>query len=168
MDSGSILLSSAWLGITEPACCPTLPSAAPTPSLGGMPTELGSIRLVVETMSAVERHEPGGSLMKTYSVRKTLRTLVQCQCACFADGPVIDGSVWDLSATGWRATMDRPVPIGLEKSVFMTLRDRNGCLPIFIDSAIVRWSEGRQTGWEITHIDDSTYARLTEFMAERE
>jgi hypothetical protein len=106
--------------------------------------------------------------MKTYSVRKTLRTLVQCQCACFADGPVIDGSVWDLSATGWRATMDRPVPIGLEKSVFMTLRDRNGCLPIFIDSAIVRWSEGRQTGWEITHIDDSTYARLTEFMAERE
>ncbi len=64
--------------------------------------------------------------------------------------------------------MDRPVPIGLEKSVFMTLRDGNGCHPVFIDSAIVRWSEGHHTGWEITCIDDSTHVRLTEFMAQRE
>jgi len=64
--------------------------------------------------------------------------------------------------------MDRPVPIDLEKSVFMTLRDGNGCLPIFIDSAIVRWSEDRHTGWEITRIDDITIARLTEFLAQHE
>lgn len=106
--------------------------------------------------------------MKQYAIRNTVRTRVQCQCSCFADGRVIDGSVWDLSATGWRASLDRPVPIGLEKSVLVTLRDGNGCLPIFIDSAIVRWSEGRHTGWEITGIDDSTHARLTEFMAKRE
>jgi|CXWL01.1.fsa_nt_gi hypothetical protein len=106
--------------------------------------------------------------MKQYAMRNTVRTPVQCECSCFADGAVINGRVWDLSATGWRATMDRPVPIGLEKSVFMTLRDGNGCRPIFIDSAIVRWSEGRHTGWEITRIDDSTIARLTEFMAQRE
>jgi hypothetical protein len=119
-------------------------------------------------MSGVEQHEPGGDLMKQYAIRNTGRTPVQCECSCFADSAVINGSVWDLSATGWRATMDRPVPIGLEKSVFMTLRDGNGCLPIFIDSAIVRWSEGRQTGWEITHIDDSAHTRLTEFMAQHE
>lgn len=106
--------------------------------------------------------------MKQYAIRNTGRTPVQCEFSCFADGAVINGSVCDLSTTGWRATMDRPVPIGLEKSVLMTLRDGNGCLPIFIDSAIVRWSEGRQTGWEITHIDDSAYARLTEFMAQHE
>lgn len=106
--------------------------------------------------------------MKQYAMRNTVRTPVQCEFSCFADGAVINGRVWDLSATGWRATMDRPVPIGLEKSVFMTLRDGNACLPIFIDSAIVRWSEGRHTGWEITRIDDGTIARLTEFMAQRE
>lgn len=119
-------------------------------------------------MSCVEQHEPGGSLIKHYAIRNTLRTPVQCQFSCFADGAVINGIVWDLSATGWRATVDRPVPIGLEKSVFMTLRDVKGCHPIFIDSAIVRWSEGHHTGWEITRIDDNTYARLTEFMEQRE
>ena len=106
--------------------------------------------------------------MKTYSVRKALRFPVQCQFVCFTDGAAINGIIWDLSVTGWRGTVDRPIPIGRGKSVLMTLRDGNGCLPIFIDSAIVRWSEGRQTGWEITHIDDSAYARLTEFMAQHE
>ncbi|MFO0699995.1 MAG: PilZ domain-containing protein [Nitrospira sp.] len=105
--------------------------------------------------------------MKQYAIRDTVRTPVQCQCSCFADGGVIGGSVWDLSATGWRSTLDQPVSIGLEKSVLMTLQDGDGCHPVFIDSAIVRWSEGRHAGWEITRIDDSTQARLTAFMAQR-
>ncbi len=106
--------------------------------------------------------------MKTYSVRKALRFPVQCQFVCFTDGAAINGIIWDLSVTGWRGTVDRPIPIGRGKSVLMTLRDVNGCHPVFIDSAIVRWSEGRHTGWEITHIDDSTHTRLTEFMAQHE
>jgi len=40
--------------------------------------------------------------MKQYAMRNTVRTPVQCEFSCFADGAVINGRVWDLSATGWR------------------------------------------------------------------
>jgi hypothetical protein len=106
--------------------------------------------------------------MKTYAVRTALRTPVQCQVSCFADGAVINGIVWDLSTTGWRATMDRPVPLGLEKSVFMTLRNGKDCHPIFLDAAIVRWTTGCDAGWEIMGIDELTQTRLTDFLEQCE
>ena len=106
--------------------------------------------------------------MKTYTVRNELRTPVHCQFSCFADGMVINGIVWDLSPTGWRATVDRPVPIGLQKSVFMTLRDGKGCHPIFIDSAIVRWANGCEAGWKITRREEWTRNRLAGFLQQWE
>jgi hypothetical protein len=106
--------------------------------------------------------------MKTYAVRQELRTAVHCQFSCFADDAVINGIVWDLSATGWRATMDRPVPLGLEKSVFMTLRNGKDCHPIFLDAAIVRWTNGCDAGWEITRREEWTSTRLTDFLEQCE
>lgn len=106
--------------------------------------------------------------MKTYTVRKEVRTSVHCQLSCFADGAVINGVVRDLSATGWRASMDRPIPIGLEQSVFMTLRNGKDCYPVFIDSAIVRWAEGHEAACEITRIDELTRTRLTAFLKQSE
>ena len=106
--------------------------------------------------------------MKTYTVRKKLRAPVHCQFYCFSDGSLINGIVRDLSATGWRATVDRPVPAGLEKHVFIALRDGQDCHPIFIDAAIVRWTDGREAGWEITRINELTHTRLTDFLEQCE
>lgn len=77
--------------------------------------------------------------MNTYSARKARRIPVHCQLFYFADGAVINGIVWNLLTTGWHATVDRSVPIGLEKSVFMTLPDGKACHPICIDSL---WDAG--------------------------
>lgn len=105
--------------------------------------------------------------MKTYTVRKKLRTPVPCQFY-FSDGSLINGIVRDLSATGWRATVDRPVPAGLEKHVVMALRDGQDGHPIFIDAAIVRWTDGREAGWEITGINELASTRLTAFLEQCE
>jgi len=35
---------------------------------------------------------------------------------------------------------------------------------ILVDAAVVRWSEGRDAGWEITRIDEEARARLNQFL----
>ena len=102
--------------------------------------------------------------MKAYTVRKELRTPVHCEFYCFSDGSLISGIVRELSATGWRVTVDRPVHVSLEQHVFVALHDGQDCHPLCIDSAIVRWTHGREAGWEITHINESTRTRLTTFL----
>lgn len=60
--------------------------------------------------------------MKTYAVRKELRTPVHCQFYCVTDDTfdtLLDGIVWDLSEIGGRVTVERPVPVGLE-SLFLS------------------------------------------------
>lgn len=106
--------------------------------------------------------------MKTYAVRQELRTPVHCQFYCFYDGTLTTGMVWDLSATGWRATADRPIPSGFETTVSMTLREGKECHHILIDSAIVRWTDGCDVGWEIMGIDELTQTRLADFLEQCE
>jgi hypothetical protein len=102
--------------------------------------------------------------MKTYEVRKKLRTPVHFQFCYFVDGTLANGIVWDLSETGWRATGERPVPVGTETTVYLTLHDGKRSNNIVIDAAVVRWSEGRDAGWEITRMDEASRARLADFV----
>jgi hypothetical protein len=60
------------------------------------------------------------------------------------------GTVWDLSRNGWRASGSHPVSVGLEMAV---------------DQAVVRWVDGFTFGLEILDIDDSRQARLENFLA---
>ena len=102
--------------------------------------------------------------MKTYAVRKKLRTPVHFQFCYFSDGTLANGVVWDLSETGWRATGEHPVAIGTETTVYLTLCDGKRSDNILIETAIVRWSKGRDAGWEITRMDEASRARLTDFV----
>lgn len=102
--------------------------------------------------------------MKTYSIRKKLRRRVQCRFCYFVDGTLANGMVWDLSETGWRATGERPVAVGTETTVYLTLRDGKRSDNILIDAASVRWSNGREAGWEIIRMDEASRARLTDFV----
>lgn len=102
--------------------------------------------------------------MKTYAVRRKLRTPVQCQFCYFGDGTLTNGIVWDLSGTGWRATSQQSVAVGIETTVYITLQNGNQSYNVLIDSAIVRWSNGREAGWEILKMDEANRTRLTDFV----
>ncbi len=106
--------------------------------------------------------------MKPYTVRKELRTPVQCQFYCVTDDTLIDGRVWDLSETGGRVTVERPVPVGLDKPIFLILPEGGNYQHILIHSAIVRWADGYEAGWEFMRMDEFDYARLINFLEQRE
>ena len=106
--------------------------------------------------------------MKTYAVRKQFRASVQGMVSYSADGTWITGKVWDLSQTGWRTTIQRPLPIGLETIVFLTLGEGEDIRHFLIESAIVRWSNGCHAGWEILRMDALSEGSLEEVMEQRE
>jgi hypothetical protein len=101
---------------------------------------------------------------RTYAVRKKLRVPVHCPFCYFCDGTLAKGMIWDLSETGWRATGERPVAVGTETTVYITLPDNGESKNILVDAAVVRWSEGRDAGWEIIRIDEEARARLDQFI----
>jgi hypothetical protein len=72
--------------------------------------------------------------------------------------------IWDLSETGWRATGDHPVAAGTETTVYLTLPDDGESRNILVDAAVVRWFEGRDSGWEITRMDEEGRVRLNHFL----
>ncbi|OQW30489.1 MAG: hypothetical protein A4E19_09235 [Nitrospira sp. SG-bin1] len=102
--------------------------------------------------------------MKTYAMRKRLRTPARCQFCYFCNGTLATGIVWDLSETGWRAAGERPVCVGTESTVYITLHDGNQSHNIIVDTAVVRWSDGHVAGWEITRMDEASRARLMDFL----
>lgn len=73
--------------------------------------------------------------------------------------------LWDLSVSGWRATGDHPVTQGMVMPVYIELpSDEGEPKYLLIDSAIVRWSSGRDAGWEIQTINEMSRARLNRFL----
>ena len=102
--------------------------------------------------------------MKTYAVRKKLRVPIRCQFHYFCDGTVANGMIWDISETGWRATGERPIPVGIETSVHLTLSVGTQSCHIVIDGAIIRWTKGRDAGWEITKIEETARQQLIDFV----
>ena len=102
--------------------------------------------------------------MKTYVVRKELRTSVQGMLSYPVNGIWTTGTVWDMSQMGFRTTGEHPLPIGLATMVFLTLGNGEELHHILIESAIVRWSEGRHTGWEILRMDALNHVILADVM----
>lgn len=102
--------------------------------------------------------------MKTYTIRKTLRTSAQCQLCYFCDGTLTTGLVWDLSEAGWRASGAYSLPAGAESTAYLTILEGGQAHNILIDAAVVRWSDGQVAGWEILRMDDASRARLTHLL----
>ena len=105
-------------------------------------------------------------MMRTYAVRNALRASVHCRFCYFGDGTLAHGIIWDLSETGWRATGAHPIPAGTETTVTITLSNGKQSRNIMIDQAVVRWSRGANTGWEITKMDETDRAYLMDFVAQ--
>jgi hypothetical protein len=106
--------------------------------------------------------------MKTYMLRKESRTPVQCQFYCATDDMLLNGMVWDISKTSIRVTVERPVPVGLRKPIVIALQEGENCHHLLINSAMVRWADGNEAGWEFMQMDDVDHMRLTYFLEQRE
>ena len=104
-------------------------------------------------------------MTETYAVRKEPRTSVRCSFCYFCDGALGEGTVWDLSKSGWRANGSIAVTPGSELTVYLKLSDESGSGHIPVEGATVRWVEGLNMGWEITKIEDAARTRLDEFLA---
>jgi len=103
-------------------------------------------------------------MTKNYAVRAGQRISVRCPFLYHGENFHGKGHLWDLSASGWRATGDHPVTSGMSMPVYLELADGGESKYLLIDSAIVRWSNGRDAGWEIQAIDTTSLARLKHFL----
>lgn len=106
----------------------------------------------------------GGHDEDLRAVRKTSRISVHCRFCYFGDGTLAHGTMWDLSETGWRATGTHPIEAGTKTSVTITIKAGAQSRNILIDEAVVRWSKGRNTGWQVITIDPASRELLMKFM----
>jgi hypothetical protein len=100
----------------------------------------------------------------TYVVRAGQRISIHCPFLYHGENFHGKGHLWDLSVSGWRATGDYPVTPGMSMPVYLELDDDGESKYLLIDSAFVRWSNGRDAGWEIRTIDATSRARLIRFL----
>lgn len=103
-------------------------------------------------------------MSKTYTPRKGLRLPTQCTFLYFWEGALMQGSLWDVSETGWRATMDQPLPAGTETTAYLALPDDSDSKYLIVDSATLRWSDGTMTGWKVERLDEAARERLQQYM----
>lgn len=105
-------------------------------------------------------------MAKKYTVRAGQRISTRYPFLYHGEGLHGKGHLWDLSISGWRAMGDHPVTKGMVMPVHIELPpDKGESKYLLIDSAIVRWSSGRDAGWEIQRISDVAQARLNEFLS---
>lgn len=101
-----------------------------------------------------------------YTIRSGQRISIRCSFLYHSDEFHGKGHLWDLSVSGWRSTVDQPVTAGMVMPVYLELPDGGESKYLMIESAMVRWSNGLDAGWEIVKIDAGSQARLTRFLEE--
>ena len=69
------------------------------------------------------------------------------------DEGVAEGTVWDLSSSGWRASGTAPVTVGMEMPVCLYLGNEKRW--VSIGRAAVRWVKGSNFGLEVVQTDPS-------------
>jgi hypothetical protein len=71
------------------------------------------------------------------------------------------GTIWNLSCTGWRLSGDLPMRRGESISLTVTLPNTQR---IEVPEAVVRWSRGQEFAVENVVIQSHTQARLQHYM----
>jgi hypothetical protein len=75
-----------------------------------------------------------------------------------------EGTVWNISAMGWRFSGNLPLRSGEICSLTVTLP---GCTKVYIAAAVVRWLRGEEYGVETLVMDEESQDNLDEYLAER-
>ena len=96
-----------------------------------------------------------------FTIRPYRRFLVQCSVT-YNSGPFQgQGTVWNLSCSGWRMSGDLPMRPGESLSLTVTLPNEQR---IEIPKAVVRWSRGQEFAVETVVIKPYTQARLAHYV----
>jgi PilZ domain len=96
-----------------------------------------------------------------FVLRPYRRFPVQCAVTYNAKPFQGQGTVWNLSCTGWRLSGDLPMRPGESLSLTVTLPNEQR---IEIPEAVVRWSRGQEFAVENLVIKPHTRARLQHFV----
>ncbi len=96
-----------------------------------------------------------------FSIRPFRRFPVQCSVTYNAGPFQGQGTVWNLSCTGWRLSGDLPMRPGETLSLTVTLPNEQH---ILIPHAVVRWSRGQEFAVENLAIETHTQARLQHYV----
>jgi hypothetical protein len=96
-----------------------------------------------------------------FSIRPYRRFPVQC-AVTYNTGPFQgQGTMWNLSCTGWRLSGDLPMRLGETLLLTVTLPNEQH---ILIPEAVVRWSRGQEFAVENLAIKPHTHARLQHYV----
>jgi hypothetical protein len=96
-----------------------------------------------------------------FSIRPFHRFPVQCAVNYHAGPFHGQGTVWNLSSTGWRLSGDLPMRPGETLSLTVTLPNEQH---ILIPVAVVRWSRGQEFAVENVAVERHTKARLEHYV----
>lgn len=96
-----------------------------------------------------------------FTIRPFRRFPVQCSVTYHAGPFQGQGTVRNLSCTGWRLSGDLPMRPGETISLTITLPNEQR---IEIPEAVVRWSRGQEFAVEIRSIELHTQARLQHYV----
>jgi len=96
-----------------------------------------------------------------FVLRPFRRFPVQCAVTYHAGPFHGQGTVWNLSCTGWRLSGDLPMRPGEALSLTVTLPNKQR---IVVPDAVVRWSRGQEFGIEMVETPKHTQARLIHYV----
>ena len=96
-----------------------------------------------------------------FTLRPYRRFPVQCSVTYNAGPFQGQGTIWNLSCTGWRLSGDLPMRPGDTLSLTVTLPNEQH---ILIPEAVVRWSRGRDFAVENIFVERHTHARLQHYV----
>lgn len=105
--------------------------------------------------------EPPCEALMPFSIRPYRRFPVHCSVTYNAGPFQGQGTVWNLSCTGWRLSGDLPMRPGETLSLTVTLPNEQ-CIEI--PEAIVRWSRGQEFAVETVKIEQHAQARLQHYV----
>jgi hypothetical protein len=96
-----------------------------------------------------------------FSIRLFRRFPLHCSISYNAGPFQGQGTVWNLSYTGWRLSSDLPMRPGETLSLTVTLPNEQR---VDIPGAVVRWSRGQEFAVENLVIEAQTHARLQHYV----
>ena len=99
-----------------------------------------------------------------FSIRPFRRFPVHC-AATYNAGPFQgQGTIWNLSCTGWRLSGDLPMRPGETLSLTVTLPNEQR---IVVPETVVRWSRGQEFAVENFLIEQHNHVRLQHYVNQR-
>jgi hypothetical protein len=96
-----------------------------------------------------------------FSIRLFRRFPVHCSVSYNAGPFQGQGTVWNLSCTGWRLSGDLPMRPGEAFSLTVTLPNEQR---IEVPEVVVRWSRGQEFAVENLVVGAQTHARLQHYV----